>query len=320
MLSRRFLRIKVLQALYAYLQDGPDSLNAGEKQLLVSLDKLYELYIHQFSFILEVVEFASRRIEEGKLKYLPTPEDLNPNTRFINNRFIAQLNNNRDLKKKIDSYRINWADETEMIRKCYNLIRELPDYVSYMGKKETEYSDDKQIIEDVFLKLIAEMELLRSYFEEKNLYWSDDFDISLIMIMKTIKGFRESMDEFTPLPDLLKDQHDKGGSDDLKFVKELYRKVIIRDKELNPVIAAHADNWEYDRIALMDTILIKMALTELMDFPFIPVKVTMNEYIELSKSFSTPKSKVFVNGILDKIVAEFRDKGKIKKTGRGLLE
>ena len=128
------------------------------------------------------------------------------------------------------------------------------------------------------------------------------------------------MDEFTPLPDLLKDQHDKGGSDDLKFVKELYRKVIIRDKELNPVIAAHADNWEYDRIALMDTILIKMALTELMDFPFIPVKVTMNEYIELSKSFSTPKSKVFVNGILDKIVAEFRDKGKIKKTGRGLLE
>lgn len=320
MLSRRFLRIKVMQAIYAFQQDGPENINTGEKQLLTSLDKLYELFVYQLSLVLEVCDFARRRIEEAKLKFLPTAEELNPNTRFIDNRFLAQLYTNRDLQKKIDASKINWVDEEEMIRKLFNQMREHEDYIAYMAKPVASYQDDKLIIENLFIKLFADSELLRSYYEEKSLYWTDDFDITLMMLVKTIKGYKESYDDFTPLPTLLKDENDPGGSEDLRFVKQLYRKVLMHEDEYNALIASHADNWELDRIAMMDTILIKMAITEFVEFTSIPVKVSLNEYIELSKSFSTPKSKVFINGVLDKLIVEFRASGKIAKTGRGLLE
>jgi len=320
MLSRRFLRIKVLQAVYAFQQEGPENINSGEKQLLTSLDKLYELYIYQLSFLVELSRFALRRIEENKLKFLPTQEDLDPNMRFVENSFINQLSENRDYQKKTDRYRINWADEEEIVRKSYNSMRELPEYLAYMKKEQVSYEDDKQIFEDIFIKIIAESELLRSFYEEKSLYWYDDFDITLMMVVKTIKSYRRNMDEFEALPTLLKDENDPQGSEDMSFLKQLYRKCLIHSDEFNGVIAQYADNWDIERIALMDTILIKMALTEFIDFPYIPVKVTLNEYIELSKSFSTPKSKVFINGILDKLIIDFKNNGKIKKSGRGLKE
>lgn len=320
MLSRRFLRIKVLQAVYAFHQEGPENINSGERQLLASLDKLYELYIYQLSFLVELTRFAHRRIEENKLKFLPTPEDLNPNLRFVENRFIIQMAENRDYQKKTERYKINWVDEEEIVRKCYNSLRDLPEYLSYMKKEVVSYEDDKQIFEDIFIKIIAESDLLRSFYEEKSLYWCDDFDITLMMVIKTIKSFRTTMDVFEPLPALLKDENDPEGSEDMNFLKLLYRKSLIHSTEFNGIIAQYADNWDIERIALMDTILIKMALTEFIDFPFIPVKVTLNEYIELSKSFSTPKSKVFINGILDKLIIDFKNNGRIRKSGRGLKE
>ncbi len=320
MLSRRFLRIKALQAIYAFMQDGPESMNSGEKQLLVSLDKLYELYIRQLSLLIEVSDFARRRIEENKLKFLPTEEDLHPNTRFTDNRFIAQLANNRDYLKKSHSFKISWADEEELIRKLYNTLRESDFYITYMDGPEPSYNDDKELAENIFNRIFAESELLQSFFEERSIYWSDDFEISLIMLQKTIKGFRADHDEFTPLPALLKDEYDADGSEDLDFVKNLYRKTIIHSDEFNTIIADKAQNWELDRIALMDILLLKMAMTEFIDFPSVPVKVTLNEYIELAKSFSTPKSKIFINGILDKLIVEFKATGKLVKTGRGLME
>ncbi len=320
MLSRRFLRIKVMQAVYAFQQDGPESINAGEKQLLVSLEKLYELFIHQLSFLIELSDFARRRIEEGKLKYLPTMEDLDPNNRFIENKFLYQLANNRDFVRKTDSYKINWADEEDIVRKCYNQMKELEEYQSYMAKEQVGYTEEKQVVEAVFAKIVAASDTLRSYFEEKSLYWSDDFETSVMMVLKTLKSYKESWDEYTSLPTLLKDEKDAGGSEDLAFVKKLYRNTIMHDEEYSLEISQHADNWDIERIALMDTILLKMALSELVNFPSIPVKVTLNEYIELSKNYSTPKSKVFINGILDKLITEYRVSGKIAKAGRGLLE
>lgn len=320
MLSRRFLRIKVLQALYAFMQDGPESMNSGEKQLLVSLDKLYEIYIRQLSLLIEISDFARRRIEENKLKFLPTEQDLHPNTRFIDNRFINQLANNRDYLKKCHSYKINWADEEEIIRKLYGQIRESNFYSSYMEGPGPLYKDDKELVEKIFEEVFAESDLLKSFYEERSIYWSDDFDISFLMLMKTIKGFRPDQDEFTPLPALLKDEKSEGGSEDLDFVKSLYRKTIIHSEEFNKIIADRAQNWELERIAVMDILLLKMAMTEFIDFPAIPVKVTLNEYIELAKSFSTPKSKVFINGILDKLIVEFKADGRLVKTGRGLME
>jgi len=320
MLSRRFLRIKALQAIYAFMQDGPESMNSGEKQLLVSLDKLYELYIRQLSLLIEVSDFARRRIEENKLKFLPTEEDLHPNTRFIDNRFITQLANNRDFLKKSHSFKISWADDEELIRKLYNTLRESDFFISYMDGPEPSYNQEKELTENIFNRIFAESELLQSFFEERSIYWSDDFEISLIMLQKTIKGFRADHDEYTPLPALLKDEHDADGSEDLDFVKNLYRKTIIHSEEFNAIIADKAQNWELDRIALMDILLLKMAMTEFIDFPSVPVKVTLNEYIELAKSFSTPKSKIFINGILDKLIVEFKANGKLVKSGRGLME
>ncbi len=309
-----------MQAIYAFQQEGPESINAGEKQLIVSLDKLYELYIYQLSLIIELSDFARRRIEENRLKQLPTPEDLNPNLRFIQNRFISQLENNRDYLKRNAAYKINWVDEEEMIRKFYNLMREDEVYISYMNKPEASYAADKHVVEMVILRLFSESDHLRSYFDERNIYWNEDFDTAVMMVDKTIKGYKESFDEFTSLPTLLKDENHSDGSEDMQFVKHLYRKTLINSADLNKVISERASNWDLERIAVMDTILIKMAITELIEFPSIPIKVTLNEYIELSKEYSSPKSKIFINGVLDKLIVDYKDQGIIVKAGRGLME
>jgi N utilization substance protein B len=309
-----------MQAVYAFQQEGPESISAGEKQLIVSLDKLYELYIHQLSLIIELSDFARRRIEENRLKQLPTLEDIDPNLRFIQNRFVAQLQNNRDYLKRNAAYKINWVDEEEMIRKFYNLMREDEGYISYMNKHSVSYSDEKQVVVHVILRLFSESDHLRSLFDEKSIYWTEDFDTSIMMVDKTIKGYKESYDEYTALPTLLKDENHADGSEDMQFVKHLYRKTLINSNELNTVIKERASNWDLERIAVMDTILIKMAITELIEFPSIPIKVSLNEYIELSKEYSSPKSKIFINGLLDKLISEYKEKGIINKTGRGLLE
>jgi transcription antitermination protein NusB len=320
MLSRRFLRIKVMQAIYAFQQEGPESINTGEKQLITSLDKIYELFIHQLSLIIELSDFARRRIEENRLKQLPTPEDLNPNLRFVENRFVHQLESNREYKRRCSAYKINWVDEEEMIRKFYNLIREDEAYITYMNKPVVTYNDDKQVVVMVVVRLLSESDLLRSYFDERSIYWNEDFDTAVMMVDKTIKGFKESDDDFSSLPTLLKDENNTDGSEDMDFVKRLYRKTLINSSELNKVISERASNWELDRIAIMDTILIKMAITELIEFPSIPIKVTLNEYIELSKEYSSPKSKIFINGVLDKLIIDYKEQGLIKKSGRGLME
>jgi N utilization substance protein B len=309
-----------MQAIYAFQQEGPESINAGEKQLIVSLDKLYELYIHMLSLIVELSDFARKRIDENRQKLLPTPQDLNPNLRFISNRFIQQLENNRQYLKRFAAYKINWVDEEEMIRKFYNLMREDEGYISYMNKSDISFSDDKKVVEMVVLRLFSESDHLRSYFDERNIYWTEDFDTAIMMVDKTIKGFKENADEFSDLPTLLKDEKNSDGSEDMQFVKHLYRKTLINSSDLNVVISERAANWDLERIAVMDTILLKMAITELMEFSSIPVKVTLNEYIELSKEYSSPKSKIFINGVLDKLIVDYKEQGLIKKAGRGLME
>lgn len=320
MLSRRFLRIKVMQAVYAFQQQGPENINAGEKQLLVSLDKLYELFIHLLSLCIEMRDFSFRRIDENRMKFLPTAEDLNPNMRFVENQLFTQLSVNKDFIKRCSQYKINWVDEEEMIRKFYNQLRENEEYHAYMSRDAVSYADDKHIVVHGLLEMFAGSDLLRSYFENKSIYWSEDFDIAMMLADKAIKAFKKTADENTPLPTLLKDEKFADGSEDLAFTKILYRKTILRSDELDPVIAAKAQNWDIERIAIMDIILIKMAITEMIEFPSIPVKVTMNEYIELAKEYSSPKSKTFINGVLDNVTMEYTKSGLIKKSGRGLME
>jgi len=320
MLSRRLLRIKVLQALYSHFISGNDRVDNGERQLFVSIDKLYDLFIYQLSLLAEITDFEKLRMEEAKLKFLPTADELNPNTRFTDNRFITQIVKNRDYQKHVDLLKISWADEDELIRKLNNQIRESKEYARYLAQEDDSYEADKNFIIKIFVKFICKSELLQSIYEEKSIYWADDFDTVSVLIQKTIKDFREGWDEFKPLPSIFGVNDEDDSKEDREFVKQLFRKTIIHSSEFEEIISRKADNWDYERIAQMDIILLKMAITELTEFPSIPVKVTLNEYIELSKSYSTPKSKVFINGILDNLISEFKVSKRIKKTGRGLME
>ncbi|MCD4746047.1 MAG: transcription antitermination factor NusB [Bacteroidales bacterium] len=319
MLSRRQLRIKVLQALYAFFQSKNDSIDIGEKNLLKSIDKLYELYIYQFSFIIEIVEFAKKKNEEAKLKYLPTAEDLNPNTKFIDNKFIKQLADNKNLTKQIDLLRISWVEEKNIFKKLYQTIKESKEYTDYINSPYNSYHSDKEIIIKIFSKYIASSEILQSFYEEKNIHWADAYYTVSIMIIKTLKSFKEEWDEFELLPVIFKQTEKDNTSEDRDFIIHLFRKTIIHSEDYANLISNIAKNWEMERIAVVDFIIMKMALAELQEFSSIPIKVSMNEYIEISKLFSTPKSKIFVNGILDKLIKELNANNKIKKIGRGLI-
>lgn len=322
MLSRRHLRIKVLQALYAFFQSSGDDITLGEKQLLKSTEKLYELYIYQLSFLIKLVDFTRNRMEDAKKKFYPTDEELHPNTRLIENRFILQIEENKDFLRWRDKLKINWKDEENLFHKLFHELKNSPDYIQFINKKEHAYKDDKELVALIVTNFLPEFEMLRNFYEDRSIFWSDeDFDISLMMLIKSIKFYKESWGPDHKLPPLYKDDNDDGGLDeDRQYMIKLFRYSILRSDEIGKLIDEQAKNWELERIAIMDIIIMKMALTELMVFPSIPVKVTINEYIEISKSYSSIKSKQFINGILDKLVVKLKEEGNIRKTGRGLME
>jgi len=297
-----------------------DRIDVGEKELFKSINSIYEIYILQISFLVEISEFAKKRLGENKKKFFPTEEDLNPNMRFIDNQVIKQISENRDYKKYYDAYKINWVDEEDMIRKFYTGIRESADYQNYMSNDVNTYNDDKDILLKILRKQVLKSESLQYFFEEKNIHWHDDFYTANMIAVKTIKHYKESFDDSFKLPTLYKINEFDKIEEDKEFVKHLFRKTIVKSKEYETLIDGKVKNWEMERIAVMDVLLIKMALVELLEFPSVPIKVSLNEYIELAKMYSTPKSKVFINGILDKLIADLKEKKLIKKTGRGLME
>lgn len=314
MLNRRHLRIKVMQALYAYFQSHNDDVVIGERELLKSINKLYDLYVYILLLMIDVVEFGKRRQEEAKLKRLPTAEDLNPNTRFTDNAVIAKLESSNLLKREIDVRKLSWGDEPELLKKIYNSIKAMPEYEEYMNAPETSFEEDRKFIIKVFKNQIAGHEHLHFLYEEQSIFWASDLDVVNTSVLKTLQSVKED-DAHTELLALYKD-----AEDDRKFVQDLYRKTIVHSAEYSELIETKTQNWEMDRIAVLDIILMKMAVCELLNFKNIPTKVTLNEYIEISKDFSTPKSKVFINGILDQLLADFKKDNKLEKSGRGLME
>jgi len=320
MLTRRQFRIKVLQAVYAFHQGEAERIDVAERQLLKSIERIHELYIYQLSLLVDLMEFFKTRLEESKSKHLPTKEDLNPNTRFIDNLFMSQLASNIHFIKFRKQFKVSWKDETELVRKLYQSIRESVSYQNYMAKPECGYKDDKDVILHIFNDIIAESAVLQSLYEEKSIYWIDDLELANFMVNKTIKGYRAAWDSLAELPYVYKSDDDKDPDSDKEFVIRLFRKTIVNNTELEHMVDQKAHNWDVERIAIIDVLLLKMALAELMEFSNIPVKVTLNEYIELAKVYSTPRSNVFVNGILDKLIVELKESGRIVKTGRGLME
>lgn len=316
MISRRYLRVKTFQALYAYFQSNDKNINKAENELFLSLERMYDLYLYLLSIGSELTHQAELRVEDSKSKRLPTEEDLNPNLKFIENRVFALLANNTSLKKQLSDKKISWSADQELIGKFMNYMRKHDVYLDYMSKKTSSFEEDQQFVVNLYKKLIPEFELMLADIQDKSIYWGfDEIDFVLSMVIKTIKKFNANSNEFSSILSLYTDYED-----DVKMVKDLFRKTIKYDDVNSEKIAKKTQNWDVERIAMIDILLMKMALTEFMHFNSIPVKVTLNEYIELSKWFSTPKSKVFVNGILDKLVLELKETGELKKVGRGLLD
>ena len=320
MLGRRYYRIKVMQALYAWFQGGEQKAESEEKKLLQSIDKFYELFFLQFSFYSEIIDFYRRRSEDAKHKFYPTEEEKNPNTKFIDNQVVSFIVNNKDFQHQVNRYRFSWTEDQEMIRKVFLKLRSSKDLKEYLESEITSFEADRTIVQKLFRKYVAKSSDFRAFCEERNIFWEDDFDVAALFIQKIILLIPEKFSEKESLINLFnQDEEEENIADDHNFIMELFRKSIAHSNEYEQMIRDKTKNWELERIALTDIILIKMALAEFLHFPTIPVKVTMNEYIEISKNYSTPKSKLFINGILDKLAEGLNMEKKIKKKGRGLM-
>lgn len=315
MLNRRHIRIKILHMLYAMGQSGGRTIAKAEKELFLSIEKMYEMYVYCLLVMTYIRDVGEKKIEDNKNKRLPTEEDLNPNMRFVENKLLKQLDANKSLKAASEKKKVSWTGEGELIRKFYKNLRESEEYQSYMSAAENDYAADKEIVVRFFKRHLINLESFQSFFDEKSIFWSDDLDIVASMAIKTFKNFEKDSDEFTPILSLWKDPEDE-----IEFAKTLFRKTLTQAAEHNELIKAHTDNWEVERIAMMDMILMRMALTEAREFNQIPLKVTLNEYIEISKYYSTPKSSNFINGVLDKLFSQLKEAGTINKVGRGLVQ
>ena len=311
MLNRRHLRIRVLQFVYSWNKSNGAEIAALEKQFLKSLAKVEELYLLLLMYILEVRDYAENYSEDSKKKQLPSDNDLNPNTKFINNLFLQKLRDDSDLINKAGHAKLSFADEQNMIKAVYFKMVESELYTSYMGEKSVDFESDKKFIVKLFSKELIEMEVFQDFLSEQDIFWEDDFPFICSMVLKTIK---DSNNDTIELFELFKD------TDEKDFAVNLLRNSIVHSDEFSELISSKTKNWDLERVAQMDLILMQMALSELLKMPSVPVKVTINEYIELAKYYSTPNSKNFVNGILDSLLIELKREGAIKKMGRGLIE
>lgn len=315
MLNRRHIREKVMKTLYAYFQSKNNQVVIGEKELFHSIDKVYEVYLYYMALMPEIKRFAEGFLFDRSQKMLPTDEDLNPKLNFVNNRIISAISDHSELSQRCTKRKISWDGHEEMIKKLYYNFKDDLQFRTYLEAEITGFHEDKEIIMHLMETYIFPSESLQEFFEERSIYWLDDIQVMQTGILKTIKGIKQENTE----PFKLQPLH-KEAELDRKFASDLFRLTILKGDEFEKEIANRTQNWEIDRVAKMDVILMKMALCELTEFTTIPVKVTLDEYIELSKDYSSPQSKTFINGILDKIVIDFKKDKRIAKAGRGLVE
>ncbi len=304
-----------MQALYAFFQSSNTELSKGEKELFLSIDRLYDLYLFFLQLPVELADLADVQQTEAKNKALPTHEDLNPNRSFVENKVVVNLRENEVFQSTLKNRKISWAADRDDLKRLLKDLRSASFFVNYINESEKTFETDRKFILDFYKKIVIDSEMLYQLFNERSIYWDyDDVDFAISMATKHIKKLKVDETE-SSIMGMYKDEED-----DKDFIKTLFRKTIVDNNENTALIEEKTKNWDVDRIAVMDVLCMKMAITELTQFSSIPIKVSLNEYIEISKLFSSPKSKVFINGILDKLVIDFKEAGKIKKMGRGLME
>lgn len=314
MLNRRHIRIKVMQTLYAFNGTESDDLKKDEKFLLYSLESMYDLYLIVLSLLVEVQKKAEERLSISQKKFLATHEEKNPNYKFVNNAILSLIKENVALSNEIEKRKLDcWYLDFEYVDILFKAILESSIYKDYMKTKTSSFIEDKNFIIDIFSEIIAPNEKLYDYFEDKKLTWIDDLPIVNTSILKLLKKIKPSVSPSFFTPSLYKDLEDRD------FAIDLFKKTVLNRSKFNEEISNKTTNWDADRIANLDAVLLQMALCEFQKFPSIPFKVSINEYLEIAKEYSTPKSSIFINGILDKLIKEYSDEGKYSKTGRGLL-
>lgn len=313
MLTRRHIRVKVLQSVYAYNQRENPNIDTQEKFLHHSIDQMQDLYLLMLQMLVALQEQAERFLNTSQKKHLATASEKNPSRTFVDNKLIKVIATNSTFSEIIEKKKLNyWHLDGEYVSIIFNELRELEWYNEYLLKKETTYKEDQAFVIKVFKEVVAPNDKLYEYLEDKRLTWIDDFPIVNTAIVKMLSKLSEKNASALLVPTLYKNDEDR------EYALQLFRKVILNEDKLNAQIEGKTPNWDQDRIADVDLIILKMGIAEFLYFPSIPVRATINEYLEVSKEYSTPKSSIFVNGILDKIVKEFEEEGKLNKIGRGL--
>ncbi len=312
MLSRRLLRIKVVKMLYAHLQSEDASPRTSEKNLEASIDKAYDLYHLMLSLITDVARYAEERIDLNRGKKLPTFEDLHPNLRFVENEVLAQITDSTDLGDYLAKRKMSWVQFPELIKGLYKSLVESDFYKRYMERDAVSYKEDRELVSDFYMRIVANNEQVAEAIEDMSIFWADDEEFALLMLLKTLDLCKQGQADLPLLPKYKNE-------DDAKFAGELFRATLAGQKKYLRIIEQVVQNWDMERVVLIDNIIITAAMAELATFESIPIKVTLDEYIEISKYYSTPGSSFFVNGILDKVVEVMETEKLINKSGRGLL-
>ncbi len=312
MISRRLLRIKALKALYAHLKSESESLMASEKTLIASIDKTYDLYFQMLSLIVEVARYADERQQAAMQKKLPTYEDLNPNRKFVENAVIHLIAESDSVNDYLAAHKLSWARYPELIKALYLQLEQSEYYKKYMTSQERSFREDLALVTDFYTNELESSEMLEEVLDEQSILWNDDLGFALIMVTRTLSNMRQSHRDVKVLPKFKSEE-------DLEFAKELFKKAAVNYDSNLEVIEQFTRNWDIERIAFMDNVIMVTAMAELTSFPSIPVKVTLDEYIEIAKYYSTASSSTFINGVLDKVVNTLTEEGRINKSGRGLI-
>lgn len=307
MINRVLIRLKIVQIVYAYYQNGGKNLDTAEKELFFSLSKAYDLYNYLLLLMVEVTKQANKRLNAAKNKLVPTKEELFPNTKFVENRFIAQLEVNKQLLEFSNDQKKTWENEADFVKTLCDKILESDIYKEYMASETSSYEEDRELWRKLYKNIIFNNIELDQVLEDQSLYWNDDKEIVDTFVLKTIKRFDEKNGAKQELLPEFKDEEDQD------FARRLFRRTILNADYYRHLISENTKNWDLDRVAFMDVVIMQIALAEILSFPNIPVSVSLNEYVEIAKLYSTPKSGGFINGTLDGIVNSLKKENKLTK-------
>ena len=307
MINRVLIRLKIVQIVYAFYQNGGKNLDTAEKELFFSLSKAYDMYNYLLLLMVEITKQAERKQSAAKSKLLPTAEELYPNTKFVDNRFIAQLEVNKQLLEFSETQKKTWENESEFVKSLCEKIMDTDIYKEYMASETSSYEEDRELWRKLYKRMIFNNDELDQVLEDQSLYWNDDKEIVDTFVLKTIKRFEEQNGANQELLPEFKDEEDQD------FARRLFRRTILNADYYRHLISENTRNWDLDRVAFMDVIIMQIALAEILSFPNIPVSVSLNEYLEIAKLYSTPKSGSFINGTLDGIVNQLKKENKLTK-------